>query len=65
MVLPYIIFTNNEWILHRKAFRADYISRSTKICAPSSARITAVKIFFKIFFIFFKIICCSKWYVDE
>jgi hypothetical protein len=42
MVLPYIIlFTNNEWILHRKAFRADYISRSTKICAPSSAQIPA------------------------
>ena len=44
MVLPYIIlFTNNEClILHRKAFRADYISRSAKICAPSSARIPAV-----------------------
>ena len=26
-------------ILHHKAFRADYISRSIKICAPSAARI--------------------------
>ena len=28
-------------LIHHKAFRADYISRSTKICAPT-ARIPAV-----------------------
>jgi hypothetical protein len=37
-----ICITNNEClILHHKAFSADYISRSTKIHAPSTARISS------------------------
>ena len=34
-----ICITNNECLLHHEAFPADYNSRSTKIGAPSAARI--------------------------
>ena len=38
--------TNNKCHkFHRKAFRADYISRSTKIGAPSAARIVVLREF--------------------
>jgi succinylarginine dihydrolase len=42
-----ICITNNDClILHHKAFLTDYISRSTKICAPSFVRIPVqIKIF--------------------
>ena len=41
-----ICITNNEClILHHKAFRADYNSRSTKINAPSAARILVLREF--------------------
>ena len=41
-----ICITNNEClILHHKAFRADHNSRSTKIGAPSAARILVLREF--------------------
>ena len=41
-----ICITNNECLtLHHKAFRADYNSRSTKIGAPSAARILVLSEF--------------------
>jgi hypothetical protein len=47
LITQLICITNNEClILHYKAFRAGYISRSTtKICAPSAARILVLREF--------------------
>ena len=41
-----VFCSNNEClILHHKAFRTDYISRSTKIDAPSAAEILVLREF--------------------
>ena len=46
LIKQLICITNNEClILHYKAFRADYISRSTKIRALSAARILVLREF--------------------
>ena len=46
LIKQLICITNNEClILHHKAFRADYNSRSTKINAPSAARILVLREF--------------------
>ena len=46
LITQLICNTNNKYlILHHKAFRADYMSRSTKIGAPSAARILILREF--------------------
>ena len=50
---PLICITNNEYLmLHHKTFCADYVSRSTKICAPGCVNYSTTRIFIQVKYVF-------------